>query len=108
MKIDRKALPPPGGGPVAVAGTRAAASAPLDDLERQLAAIWQDVLGVERIDVHDDFFDLGGHSLLAVQLHRRVAPLVARPLAIADLFRHSTIRRLATFLRAAGGERARA
>lgn len=108
MKIDRKALPPPGGGPVAVARARPAPSAPLDDLERQLAAIWQDVLGVERIDVHDDFFDLGGHSLLAVQLHRRVAPLVARPLAIADLFRHSTIRRLATFLRTAGGERARA
>jgi hypothetical protein len=106
MKIDRKALPPPVGGPAAAARAGAAPPAPLGDLERRLAVVWQEVLGLDRVDVHDDFFDLGGHSLLAVQLHRRLAPLVARPVAIADLFRHSTIHRLATFLRATRNERA--
>jgi len=61
------------------------------------------VLGIARIGVHDDFFDLGGHSLLVVQLHRRISSLVPRPVAIADLFRHSTVHKLAAFLLAAGG-----
>ena len=64
---------------------------------------WQDILALPRIDVHDDFFDLGGHSLLIVQLHRRISALVPRPIAVADLFRHSTVHKLAAFLLAAGG-----
>jgi hypothetical protein len=54
--------------------------------------------GVPRIDVHDDFFDLGGHSLLTIQVHRRISPLVDRPVAIADLFHYSTVHKLAAFL----------
>ena len=108
LKIDRKALPPPGaatGGPVVGAG--AAPSGRLDDLERQLVSIWQDVLGLPRIDAHDDFFELGGHSLLIIQLHRRLGLLLYRPVAIADLFRYSTVHKLAAFLRATRSERAR-
>jgi hypothetical protein len=106
LKIDRKALPPPGAAPVSVAQAKAAPlERPVGDLERQLVSIWQEVLGLNRIDVHDDFFDLGGHSLLVIQLHRRIGPLVDRPVAIADLFRYPTIHKLATFLRTA--ERAR-
>jgi len=67
----------------------------------------QRTLGVQRIDVHDDFFDLGGHSLLVIQLHRRVRPLVARPVAIADLFRYPTVHKLTAFLQAADREGAR-
>ncbi|HZP39602.1 MAG TPA: MupA/Atu3671 family FMN-dependent luciferase-like monooxygenase [Methylomirabilota bacterium] len=105
MKIDRKALPPPGEGrPVAVVAPPPAPAPALEELERRLLAIWQEVLGVDRIDVHDDFFDLGGHSLLAVQLHRRILAILVRPIAIADLFRHSTVHRLATFLRASGND----
>lgn len=106
LKIDRKALPPPGAAPVPVAQAKAAPlERPVGDLERQLVSIWQEVLGLNRIDVHDDFFDLGGHSLLVIQLHRRIGPLVDRPVAIADLFRYPTVHKLATFLRTA--ERAR-
>jgi hypothetical protein len=107
-KINRKALPPPGATPVPVVEAGAVPSERLGSLERQLVSIWQEVLGVHRIDVHDDFFDVGGHSLLTVQLHRRIRPLVARPVAIADLFRYSTIEKLAAFLRAADHEGARA
>src|SRR6185503_12722711 len=98
MKIDRKALPPPGAAPVRGASVAHAASGRPGDLERKLVSIWQEVLGVPRVDVHDDFFDLGGHSLLTVQLHRRISPLVDRPVAIADLFRYSTVATLAAFL----------
>ena len=76
LKIDRKALPPPG-------ATRSRSfrwgrsSERLGGLEQQLVSIWQEVLDVPRVDVHDDFFDLGGHSLLTIQLHRRISPLIA-------------------------------
>ena len=107
VKIDRKAFPPPSATPVPVAQV----SAPSErggDLEQQLVSIWQEVLGIHPIDVHDDFFDLGGHSLLTIQLHRRISPLVDRPVAIADLFRYSTVHKLAAFLRAADHDGARA
>ncbi len=63
-KIDRKALPEPD-------MTEAAKSryvAPATETETALAAIWRELLGIERVGRHDDFFSLGGHSLLAVQL----------------------------------------
>jgi natural product biosynthesis luciferase-like monooxygenase protein len=107
-KIDRKALPRPGAAPVAVVEGGPAPPEPLGGLERRLLSIWREVLGVDRIGVHDDFFDAGGHSLLTVQLHRRIRALVARPVAIADLFRYSTVHKLAAFLRTGGYEEARA
>jgi hypothetical protein len=107
LKINRKALPPPGAPPAPGVPARPAPCVPLGGLARQLIAIWQEVLGVQRIDVHDDFFDLGGHSLLVVQLHRRVRPLVARSVAIADLFRYPTVHKLTAFLQAADREGAR-
>jgi len=99
---------------VPVARAEAAASerpgGDLGDLEQQLVSIWQEVLGLQRIGPHDDFFDLGGHSLLVIQLHRqlhrRIGQFPDRPVAIADLFRYPTVHKLATFLRSA--ERARA
>jgi natural product biosynthesis luciferase-like monooxygenase protein len=98
LKINRNALPPPGATPVPVVQVGSVPSERLGGLEQQLVSIWQEVLGVSRIDVHDDFFDLGGHSLLTIQLHRRISPLVDRPLAIADLFHYSTVHKLAAFL----------
>jgi hypothetical protein len=104
LKINRKALRPPGATPAPGVPAKPAPSEPLGGLERQLIAIWQEVLGVQRIDVHDDFFDLGGHSLLVIQLHRRVRPLVGRPVAIADLFRYPSVHKLTAFLQAADRE----
>lgn len=64
-KIDRRALPAPRG---ANLSKEKAFEEPSRPLERQLAAIWQELLGVERVGLHDNFFELGGHSLLAVRL----------------------------------------
>ncbi|MCF5617490.1 non-ribosomal peptide synthetase, partial [Pseudomonas syringae] len=63
-KLDRRALPDPD--PAYLLGH--AYEAPKGDAEVAMAAIWADVLGVERVGRHDNFFELGGHSLLAVNL----------------------------------------
>src|SRR5215216_1197613 len=64
-KIDRRALPPPGQLLEKQRGVVVAPTAPLEEL---LASIWSQLLGIEKIGSHDDFFALGGHSLLATQL----------------------------------------
>ncbi|MCG1042450.1 amino acid adenylation domain-containing protein [Mycetohabitans sp. B8] len=67
-KLDRRALPEPD----ADAFVHQAYEAPQGELETTLAAIWAELLGVERVGRHDSFFALGGHSLLAVQLMERL------------------------------------
>lgn len=51
----------------------------------------------------DNFFDIGGHSILAIQAHRLITEAVARPLAVTDLFRFTTIRALAAHLGQSNG-----
>ena len=60
-----------------------------------LAAIWSQVLGLERVGVTDDFFDLGGHSLLAVKLFAEIERQTGRKLPLAVLFSSATVERLA-------------
>ncbi|WP_433414231.1 amino acid adenylation domain-containing protein [Microtetraspora malaysiensis] len=96
-KLDRKALPAP-------QATRDASTElvePETATERMLATIWTEVLGVERIGVHDDFFDSGGHSLLATQVVARIRKAsdgTGRPVGVMDLFQNRTIRELAVFI----------
>ncbi|HEY2736851.1 MAG TPA: amino acid adenylation domain-containing protein, partial [Thermoanaerobaculia bacterium] len=68
-KIDRAALPDPDWQRPELRGERVAPRTPIEEI---LAEIWQDLLGVEAIGIHDSFFDLGGHSLKAGQLVLRV------------------------------------
>ncbi|HEY5029379.1 MAG TPA: amino acid adenylation domain-containing protein, partial [Candidatus Angelobacter sp.] len=67
-KIDRKSLPQPGQDVYALVGYEA----PQGEVETQLAALWAEVLKIERVGRHDNFFELGGHSLLAVTLIERL------------------------------------
>jgi len=93
-KVDRKALPAPTAAPVteATPSTRC-------QIEAQLAAIWQRVLGVPKIGARDNFFALGGHSLLAVQAHREIRDqLGLTKLSITDIFRFPTLGALARHL----------
>ncbi len=69
--------------------------APRNAVEERLAAIYGEVLGVERVGAVDDFFALGGHSLKATQVLTRVRAALGVELAVADLYDHPTIAALA-------------
>jgi amino acid adenylation domain-containing protein len=93
-KVDRKALPVP----EAQAAVRNGALAPRNALERTIAEIWQEVLGLPKVGIDDNFFDLGGHSLLLVRVHRRLVHELKRSLPVMDLFQYPTIGALAQHL----------
>jgi acyl carrier protein len=94
-KIDRNALPEPD-------RQRQEASsayvAPSNDVERLVAETWQDLLALDRIGAHDNFFDIGANSLLMVQAHTVLREKLGRPVSLVDLFRFPTVSALAAFL----------
>ncbi|WP_018223630.1 non-ribosomal peptide synthetase [Salinispora pacifica] len=94
-KVDRSALPA-----VRWTDRRAERVAPRDALEKVLAGIWAEVLRVEGIGVHDDFFRLGGHSLLGAQALSRIGTALEMEVPIRVLFEAPTIAALAGVLRA--------
>jgi malonyl CoA-acyl carrier protein transacylase len=79
--------------------------APQTEIEQRLAAIWGDLLGIDRVGIHDDFFELGGHSLLVTRLLSRLRNEFQRELQMETIFAEPTIARLAAHL-ASGGESA--
>ena len=78
--------------------------APRDAVEQALAGIWAEVLEVERVGIHDNFFGLGGHSLLAVRIFARIEKLTGKELPLVTLFQAPTIEQLAAILRQEGWE----
>src|SRR5690606_26079362 len=66
--------------------------------ERIIAAIWQDCLGIENIDINSDFFEIGGHSLIAVKVMTQIEKQTGTRLPLASLLSHSTIKKLASYL----------
>ncbi len=79
-------------------------AAPRNLVEEVLAGIWSDLLGVERVGIHDDFFQLGGHSLLVAKLASRVRQALHVELPMVEVFKQPTIAALAEA--AANAERA--
>jgi thioesterase domain-containing protein len=73
-------------------------AAPRNELERQLCALWQKLLRVERVGISDDFFELGGHSLLAVRFFAEVEKLTGKKLPLITLFQAPTIAELGLLL----------
>ena len=91
-KLDRKALPAP------VRTQRMAYAAPMTDMEKRLADLWRQVLRVERIGLHDNFFQLGGDSLSAAEMIARFPEHFGMELPLSSLFEASTIAGLAAYL----------
>jgi acyl carrier protein len=91
-KVDRRALPVR---ETSSEELNVSYAAPRTEIERNIAAVWQELLGVERVGLNDNFFDLGGHSLLIVQVHDRLRDVMKINLSLVDLFRHPTINSLA-------------
>ena len=90
-KLDRKALPAPDG----EAYARQRYEAPQGEMEADVAAIWAEVLKVERVGRRDNFFELGGHSLLAVRVVSRVRSLLGKQMKLTDLFAYPVLAELA-------------
>jgi acyl carrier protein len=95
-KIDRQALPAPDPSRPDQATPYAA---PRTDIEQQIVAVWQEVLGLERIGIHDNFFDLGGNSLLLLRAYGRLEHLLNQDGAVIEFFKYPTIAALANYLR---------
>ncbi|PSB59205.1 non-ribosomal peptide synthetase [Chamaesiphon polymorphus] len=95
-KVDRRALPLPESMLDVSAALRVF---PRDEIELQLAEIWERVLDVQSIGIRDNFFELGGHSLMAVRLFAEVEKIWGQNLPLATLFQAQTIELLAKVLR---------
>ncbi|MBK5560191.1 amino acid adenylation domain-containing protein [Pseudomonas sp. TH05] len=89
-KLDTRALPLPN-----LERSREAYVAPVTPVQKHLAGIWQEVLKVPVVGLHDNFFSLGGHSLLAVQIVSRVRRQLGRDLPLRSLFDSADLAQLA-------------
>ncbi|RKW44866.1 MAG: amino acid adenylation domain-containing protein, partial [Lautropia sp.] len=98
-KVDRKALPAPD----AEALVTHAYEAPQGLVEEVLAGIWQELLGVERVGRHDNFFDLGGHSLLILQLLVNVQKRLGREIDLQTFYRVPSVAAMAGLIQVGAG-----
>ncbi|MFN8008648.1 MAG: amino acid adenylation domain-containing protein [Terriglobia bacterium] len=92
-KIDRRALPDPGGTRSAL---ESAYVAPKTEVEKTITAVWQELLGLDRIGIYDNFFELGGHSLLATQVISRLQKRFGVQFTLHSFFAAPTIESIAT------------
>jgi acyl transferase domain-containing protein len=76
---------------------------PQSEIERTLAGIWREVIGVKDVGVHDDFFELGGDSLLALTLMGQIERVTGQQLPLASLIKAPTIHKLAEMMRTSRG-----
>ncbi len=87
-KVNRRALPEPEDSNSELDNTFVA---PRNPIEKQMASIWCDVLGIEEIGLHDNFFNLGGHSLLAIKLLGDIENRLGLSMPLSSLFSHGTV-----------------
>jgi amino acid adenylation domain-containing protein len=95
-KVDRRSLPTPEADRPELAVSFVS---PQSETERAVAAIWQEVLGLERVGIHDNFFDLGGHSLLAAEVHGKLQARLQADVTLVELLQYPTVHALASRLR---------
>jgi amino acid adenylation domain-containing protein len=98
-KVDRRALP----GPESRSESRSF-TAPRNPMERRIAKIWEEVLGIHAIGVTDDFFEIGGNSLMAVRLAIRLQMEFRRELPMEAVFRATTVERLSLLFSDVGND----
>ncbi len=99
-KLDRRALPAPD---LSRPNAEGDFIAPRDSLERELAAVWEEILGVRPIGVGDNFFLLGGHSLSVVRMTAQVQKRLGYNVPLASLLQGGTIEHLASTIRGQHG-----
>lgn len=94
-KVERTALPAPDSSHLAL---QEKFLAPRTDTEKTLAKIWSELLGLDRVGIHDHFFKLGGHSLLAVQVISRIFDTTGIRIPLRSIFEKPTIEDLAVHI----------
>ncbi|MEN5378519.1 amino acid adenylation domain-containing protein [Sphingobacterium kitahiroshimense] len=90
-KIDKLRLPFPSGGDF----SSSVFESPGNEIEERLCEIWKNLLGIDKISIHDDFFELGGHSLMAIRIINSIKEILGKSISVKDLFYHPTISSLA-------------
>jgi amino acid adenylation domain-containing protein len=98
-KVDRRALPEPG---VLRPQLTTSYVAPQGETEELIAALWREVLQVETVGVHDNFFDLGGDSFGVYELYSKLGELLGGQLSILDLFKYPTVKALTGHIKTLG------
>ncbi|WP_439566557.1 non-ribosomal peptide synthetase, partial [Gloeocapsopsis crepidinum] len=93
-KIDRFALPSPQIG----LEIRTNYQPPQSEIEKAIAQVWQQVLQLEKVSIHDNFFDLGGHSIMMLQVNNKLRHILQRDISVVSMFQHPTIHSLAQSL----------
>jgi acyl carrier protein len=93
-KINRKALPEPDVSALIVNNY----TAPRNETEEVLAAIWQELLGVDRVGIYDNFFELGGHSLLIIKMVSLIRKQLSFTIPVLLLFQFTTISDISKYL----------
>ena len=93
-KVDLKALPEPAG----VADTGTVYAAPRNDIENDLANLFQEILGIDKIGIDDDFFALGGHSLKATALAAMIHKTLQAEVPLREIFKAPTVKELAEYI----------
>ena len=91
-KLDRKALPDP-----EFSSSEENYLPPTTDMEKQFAAVWEELLGLEKVGITDDFFKLGGDSIISIQLTNKASNQLGVHISVADVFKHKTIKNLLSF-----------
>ncbi|TFI53950.1 amino acid adenylation domain-containing protein [Mastigocladus laminosus UU774] len=94
-KVDRRALPIPESLRPTLTTTY---QVPQSEIEQQIAKLWQEVLHLDKVGIHDNFFDLGGHSLLMLQVNHQLRAIVRRNISVVTMFQNPTIYSLAQYL----------
>jgi len=97
-KVDRRALP------LVQPTTSREDLVPATQLERTIAGVWREALGLDAVSVNRNLFELGATSIHIVQVRARLQKMIGRELPIADLFRHPTISSLAAFIGSDSGD----
>jgi non-ribosomal peptide synthetase component F len=94
-KVDRRSLPPPGRDRPELDTVFVG---PGTEVEASLAEIWQQVLHVDSVGIHDNFFDLGGNSVRLAEVNRKASELLRTEISLIEMFRYPTISSLAQLL----------
>jgi amino acid adenylation domain-containing protein len=94
-KINRRALPVPDSLRPTLTTTY---QAPQSETEQQIAKLWQEVLHLDKVGIHDNFFDLGGYSLLLLEVNQKLNQSLQRDLSVVEMFQYPTIAALVQYL----------